>query len=161
MDDKTFSYSDHRYVRFTLEYSPIVRLKLRYKTKNKNFKRFNEDVKKRETSWLNYLIAVNTTHDVNVHVENFMKQVTDLVDRHFRKGSLSYKPTIKWFNNDIRIVRNKVSALYRRHIRNPDDDALKEIYIKARIDYKKMLKKTKRVLDEILPRYLRFIRNLI
>lgn len=46
VDDNTFSFSDHRYIRFTLNYTPVLKLRTRYKTKNKNFTRFNKRYKK-------------------------------------------------------------------------------------------------------------------
>lgn len=141
VDDKTFSFSDHRYIRFSLGYSPKINTKIRYKTKNK---KFSKDVKSSEMNWLRSLLSVKTPQELNTHVESFMNQVTAFADKHFRKGSLSYTPTIKWFNNNIRIERNKVAVLYKRHIRNPDNQNMRDEYIQARNRYKKIVKKANR-----------------
>lgn len=144
VDDKIFSYSDHRYIRFSLNYTPIIRLRQRFKTKNKSFRKFIEDIRKFEKNWLQDLILIKNTSDLDDHVEDFMKIVTEMSEKHFRKGTLSYKPTIKWFSEKLRSARNKVSAHYKRYIRNPEDVNLKEIYVKHRREYKKLVKKAKR-----------------
>lgn len=128
VDDRNFSHSDHRYIRFTLKYTPKSNTKQRYKTKNKSFKKFNEDVKKMERDMFQELQRVKNAGSLDEHVENFMKQIIEKLDRHFRKGKMSLVPTIRWYNEDLKIMRNKVSALYKRYIRNPEDQTHKGRY---------------------------------
>lgn len=45
VDSSTFSFSDHRYIKFSLEYVPEVRYNIRFKTKNKSFAKFNRKIK--------------------------------------------------------------------------------------------------------------------
>lgn len=144
VDDKSFSFSDHLYICYSLRFRPEKISNIRYKTKNKSFTRFNKKLKEREYALLEDLLMVRNVDDLDRHVNKLMAIIIEISDDCFRKGELSYKPTMRWFSQELRIHRNKVSACYKRYKNNPDNDMLHEIYKKNRNDYKKKVKIAKR-----------------
>lgn len=144
VDSDTFSFSDHRYIKFSLDYVPEKRYNIRYKTKNKSFSRFNKIMKTMEKDLLEDLHVIQNTDDLDHHINSLMEKLTEVSTTCFRKGTISHKPTIRWFSDNLRIQRNKVAASYKRHRRNLEDDSLKEIYKKYRNEYKKSVKMAKR-----------------
>lgn len=144
VDDRVFSYSDHRYIRFNLGYTAIKKMNNRYKTKNKSFKKFNGIIKDKEHSWLQNLLIVRNAQDLDEHVNNFMTDIECVTKNCFRMGSLSYKSTIRWYSDELRTDRNKVAALYKRCVKNPDDENIRENYRNHRRAYSKKVKKAKR-----------------
>lgn len=144
VDSSTFSFSDHRYIKFSLEYVPEVRHNIRYKTKNKSFVKFNKKIKNIEKDMLENLSRVQNINDLDRHIYYMMEKLDETSASCFRKGTLSYKPVVRWFSNNLRSQRNKVAASYKRHRRNLEDDSLRELYKKYRNDYKKSVKLAKR-----------------
>lgn len=51
---------------------------------------------------------------------------------------------MQWFNKELKIERNKITAMYKRYRKNRDNAQLKEIYINSRNKYKKLIKETKK-----------------
>lgn len=144
VDSTTFSFSDHRYIKFTLDYVPDVRQNIRYKTKNKSFTKFNKKIKNIEKDLLNDLIQVQNINQLDDHVNETMQKLNDISSICFRKGSLSYKPVIRWYTDNLKSQRNKVAASYKRHRRNPEDTVLLDLYKKYRNEYKKSVKVAKK-----------------
>lgn len=73
-----------------------------------------------------------------------MNKITEIADLCFRKGPISYKPTIRWYTNRLRVERSKVAASYKRYKNDPSNDNLREIYKKYRNSYNKNVKKAKK-----------------
>lgn len=144
VDDRTFSFSDHKYIRFNLNYSPIQKKNIRYKTKNKDFKKFNTEARNKEKNLLEKLLKINNTEELDKHVADLMKYITELADNNFRKGHMSYKPTFKWYTDSLKAERNRVAASYKRSIRNPENEEYRQTYITYRNIYKKKVRKAKR-----------------
>lgn len=144
VDSSTFSFSDHRYIKFSLEHVPEVRYNIRFKTKNKSFAKFNRKIKYIEKELLEDLGKVENTNDLDRHVFDTMENLNDISTDCFRKGTLSYKPVVRWFTENLRSQRNKVAASYKRHRRNPEDESLLELYKTYRNEYKKSVKLAKR-----------------
>lgn len=144
VDDKNFSFSDHRYIVYSLGYTPVGKANTRFKTKNKSFKKFNAYIKDSENGWLKGLIEVKNTEELDVHVKDFISDVTRIAEKCFRKGVLSHKSTIRWFTQDLKTQRNKVSAMYKRYVKNPDDNDMRESYKNARRAYNKNVRRAKK-----------------
>lgn len=145
VDVDRYSFSDHRYIRYNLSYQPLIRTNYRYKTKNKSFKKFNQKISEHMPAWKLGLIRVNDAKDLDEFVSNFTEDLTNIANSCFKKGKLSHKPTIRWYDNDLKILRNKISALYKRMTKNPDNDRYREDYVRGRNDYKKKIKKAKKL----------------
>lgn len=92
---------------------------------------------------LDDLLKIRTTDELDNHVSNYMKKVTDICNSCFRKGPLSYKPTIRWLTDTLRIERNKVAASYKRYKNYPTNANLHDIYKTYRNNYKKHIKEAK------------------
>lgn len=115
VDDSFFSFSDPLYIRFALSYIPERKTNIRYKTKNKSCKKFNTKIKEKEHDLLEDLLKVGKVDELELHVNKLTSLLIEMADENFRKGDLSYKPTIRWYSQELRIQRNKVAAHYKRH----------------------------------------------
>lgn len=138
------SFSDHKYIHFSLSFTPILRYNKRYKTKNKNFNRFNRLIEKNYINWMKELLKIMNIHDLDCWMQNFESNLLDIMKRNFRLGTLSYKPSSTWFTSELRIERNRLNAIYKRSIKNPEENHYRELYKIARNKYKKSVKYAKR-----------------
>lgn len=77
VDEKNYSFSDHRYIRYSLGYVASKKTNQRYKTKNKSFRKFNDNIKKKEEYWLNELLKIKNTEDLEKHVNQFVEEVSE------------------------------------------------------------------------------------
>lgn len=59
VDDRIFSYSDHRYIRFTIDLIPSIINNVRFKTKNKPFNKFNKLFDFYTKEWSRTLAVIN------------------------------------------------------------------------------------------------------
>lgn len=143
VDDHNFSFSDHKYIVFDLDYKPVINSEQRFKTKNKSFSKFNGIIGSKRSKWSEDLHNVKTTADLDSHVGSLMDEIHSIAKSCFRMGDLSYTPTCHWFTDDIRILRNRVSAAYKRHCKYPDNTDYKDLYVTLRKSYKKTVKKAK------------------
>lgn len=143
VDDQNFSFSDHRYIRFELDYDLTTNFEKRLKTKNKNFFRFNQKVGNYAKTWSRNLENVITATDLDSHTEHVMHDIIKISESCFRYGDLSYTPTHHWFSNKLKILRNQVSAAYKRTCRNPDSEWARDTYRKLRRTYKKTIRRAK------------------
>lgn len=132
--------SDHKFILFALNLTPIRKYTERYKTKNKSFYKFNRLLQLEYDTLFNSLTHVLSPYQLDNWLSKFYEILSGLMNKSFRKGSLSYKPKISWYNSDLKILRNKVNAKYKRTIKNPDNSEYKEIYLQERRNYKKEIK---------------------
>lgn len=74
IDTNNFSYSDHRYICYDLNYTPVERTLLRYKTKNNSFFKLYNHLKTREGQFLCPLLTVSNPSQLEHwfwHKKNF------------------------------------------------------------------------------------------
>lgn len=93
VDDRNYSFSDHRYIRYSLGYVVSTTRNYRFITKNKSFRRFNDRIRKEEANWLKELLKIRNVEYLDNHVDQFMKDLTEIADSCFRKVSLSLSQT--------------------------------------------------------------------
>lgn len=58
--DKNFSFSDHRYIVFKLDFDPLTKANRRFKTKNKSLYKFNRLLEFKYKDWINSLSGIHT-----------------------------------------------------------------------------------------------------
>lgn len=144
VDSEAFSFSDHKYIVFELSFAPNLKIIKRYKTKNRSFKNFNLLISQRKDQWLRELINITDTEALDEWIRNFELSLTYIMNKCFKLSKLSYRPNIVWFTNDLKIERNKVNALYKRSVRNSENETYREKYREARNQYKKHVKLAKK-----------------
>lgn len=75
---------------------------------------------------------------------NFHDLLKLVMDRCFKKGTISHKPTYTWFTPALRSMRNSVNASYKRHRKNLENLIYRGTYILKRRQYKKSVGEAKR-----------------
>lgn len=144
VDADECSFSDHKYIRYVLNYSPVRRLQTRYKTKNKNFYKFNRLFKRAIPVLTTALTEVASCEELENWMELFYEEIIGVTKKCFRRGTLAYSSAPSWYTPELRSNRNRVNALYKRWSKNPDLIEYRETYRLARTQYKKMVRETKR-----------------
>lgn len=144
VDSDVHSFSDHKYIRFCLNYSAIRRNTLRFKTKNKSFFQFNKLLRSELGFLESELTRVNDCDSMDSWMNKFYEVLERLLNRCFRRGTISHKPSLKWYTETLRIERNKVNAAYKRSRRYPDNMVYKNSYHVLRNNYKKNIKITRK-----------------
>lgn len=144
VDSLTHTFSDHRYILYALDFAPLIKKRVRYRTKNVGFGGFYRDVLRKKYDWLKSLIEVKSQVELDEWILGFHNQIDVIMAGNFKLKKFSHKPTFEWFTDEIRIERNKLSALYKRTIRNPTVDTYKTDYKYHRNQYKNKVKRAKR-----------------
>lgn len=144
VDSKWHTFSDHRYILFALDLVPLIKKRERYRTKNVGFSGFHKEIMLHKHDWLNCLIEIKNQNALDEWIQIFQTQMGDIMRRSFRLKKFSHKPTFVWFTEEIRIARNRLSAFYKRAIRNPNRDDYHNDYKTFRKEYKNAVKKAKR-----------------
>lgn len=137
VDSDTFSYSDHKYIRFKFKYKAVRKAITRYKTKNKSFFRFNRIFRNEGSSLESELNGVTDSGAVETWMELFYAVLEKVMSKCFRRGVLSHKPSLKWYTEVFRIGRNQVNAAYKRMKKYPDAQEYRDTYLLTRNKYKR------------------------
>lgn len=127
-----------------LNYNPVRKTITRYKTKNKSFYKFNKIFKQEGVYLEKELNKVNSTNLLDEWMNKLYEKLDMVMKKCFRRESLSHKPTLKWFTNDLRIERNKVNAAFKRTRKYPDIPQYRDTYVLIRRKYKQNLKVCRR-----------------
>lgn len=90
VDDKNFSYSDHRYVLFLLNFKPIIGINRRFKTKNKSYGKFNRKVEQHKE----LAKAISDQHQLDDGMNSFCNILESIRTDCFRTGNITYKPKL-------------------------------------------------------------------
>lgn len=144
VDTKIFSFSDHRFTIFKLDYKPLIRYNSRFKTKNKSFVRFICTVERDYPELMDSLSKVIAPTQLDSWLQRFYVILDRSTRTCFRRGNLSYKPKMIWFTGTLRMQRNRVNALYKRMLRNLDEEEYRQNYKTSRLEYKKAIKAAKK-----------------
>lgn len=144
VDTDRFSFSDHRYITYSLNFEPLISENYRYKTKNKSFKRFNELIKSNLHTWMRDLLRVNSYIDLDIWIVSFENSIITILNKCCRLRTMSYRPNISWYTLELKILRNKVNAMYKRSTRNADSQEYREAYKIQRNIYKRAVIETKK-----------------
>lgn len=144
VDDSFFSFSDHRYITYKLDMDIIFKSLMRFKTKNKTMKKFNRIFGLRHDQIMDSLERVTNTDGLEDWMENFYDYLQYTMNRSFKFGPLTNKPSTRWYTDELRVERNKVNAHYKRYRKNLQNLNYRDSYITARRAYKQNIRKTKR-----------------
>lgn len=85
VDDRVFSFSDHRYIIFSLCLSPIYRTYNRFKTKNKSMYRFNRNFSEQYDLLYTSLKRVFDQSSLEEWTENFNDYLQTTMSKSFRR----------------------------------------------------------------------------
>lgn len=144
VDDKFFSFSDHKYITFELKLNILSSRILRFKTKNKSMKKFNRIFGENYDKLFTTLERVQNVDGLEDWVVNFDDYLQFVLHKCFKKGPINHRPTTDWYTPQLRSERNKVNALYKRYTRNLATPGYREAYILARRHYKSNLRIAKK-----------------
>lgn len=144
VDDTFYSFSDHKYICFKLNLNIVERKLIRYKTKNKSLKKFNRVFGVKYDLLSTSLERVTNVDALEDWMNNFNDYLIHVMNRCFKLGTITHKPSINWYTLELKIERNKVNALYKRHRRNLENDHYREAFISARRGYKRNLRKARK-----------------
>ncbi|GBN77615.1 Retrovirus-related Pol polyprotein from type-2 retrotransposable element R2DM [Araneus ventricosus] len=148
------SHSDHKYIYFNLELEDIPEADFFLKSKY-GINKFSRYVKKNLGYFKNKLAKSSNI----IYLNNLFLELTDFIKKAAFK-TLKKKPKkfakYSFWNEDLRLARNKVSMLfkiYNRHKLSASSDDMVQssglAYRKARAEYKRLLLSTKRKAWEI------------
>lgn len=142
VDDSTDSLSDHRYINITLELPLIQQTISRYNTKHTNFYKFNKLFKNYNLNLIDSLKEITNQIELDLWITDF-NQIIDFISQiAFRKKQLNLTPKYQWWTNDLKIQRNKVSALLKKYNRTKETIDMIN-YKKHRAIYKKAIQTQK------------------
>lgn len=144
VDINRYSFSDHRFITYDLDYSPVIRDKARFKTRGKNFKKFNEIFAGHKREWLRQVLLIKTPAELDDWVQGFSVSIHNIMTMCFKRGTITHKPTFNWFTTEIKTARNHVSALYKRYRRNLENEAYRNTYLEFRNKYKRQVREAKK-----------------
>lgn len=136
------TWSDHRYIRYSLDLIPHTLKLNRFKTKFTTFKKFNNLLKANLNNLQKALDEVDSPLQLDKWVENFNNIITDIGNKSLKIKNLKLFPTFNWWSDSLRTHRNKVSALYKR-FRKSGDTKWKIALKKERAKYKIHIKSEK------------------
>lgn len=94
VDAQNYSSSYHRYIKYLFKLSPIIRTRIRYKTKNKNFGRFNKIFGDHVSELLAVLLRVHSPESLETWMTYFYQYLNDSMNASFRKGSMPQSKAI-------------------------------------------------------------------
>lgn len=144
VDDKCFSFSDHRYIKFSLDFEPTKKANLRFKTKNKSFKKLDKLIDESCGRWTSSLSDVYTGFDLDIWAEKWQDDINKMMNKCFRRGKITHKTTNYWYTPELKSMRNKINALYKRYVRNSQIQEYREVYVKERNIYKRKIREAKK-----------------
>lgn len=144
VDDKTFSFSDHRYLVFDLKLNVVLNTVQRYKTKHKSMAKFNKLFARRNDVMHEKLERVRNTAGLETWMTDFNDYIQHVMGKCFSRGSITHRPTTTWYTNALKTERNRVNALYKRHRKNLDNMQYRDNYLIGRRLYKQHLRSAKR-----------------
>lgn len=120
VDTDAHTASDHRYIRFSLTLKPRILTLNRYKTRYTNFIKFNRIYKRIQLELHGKLEKVTTRLELDEWLEKFNEETNDACRKSFKIKKLKLYPTFNWWNDKLKIHRNKISALYKRFKKSGD-----------------------------------------
>lgn len=142
VDDTTDSLSDHRYINISLELPLTQHLISRYNTKHTNFYKFNKLFKNYNSNLIKTLKEITKQTELDSWIID-LNQIIDFISQiAFRKKQLNLTPKYQWWTIDLKIQRNKISALLKRYKRTKELTDLIN-YKKHRAAYKKAIQTQK------------------
>ncbi|GBN40505.1 hypothetical protein AVEN_275210-1 [Araneus ventricosus] len=144
------SHSDHKYIYFNLELEDIPEADFFLKSKY-GLGKFTHYIKKHLGHLKNTLAASSYI----IYLNNLFTELIELIKKgafkSFKKKPKKFAKKYSFWNEDLRLARNKVSTplkIYNRNkLSSSSDDVVQSsglAYRKARADYKKLLLFTKR-----------------
>lgn len=136
------SMSDHRYIRFSLNLKPEILTLNRFKTKFTTFKKFNKIFGNLQSDLMERLEKVTNITQMDIWLENFNSVITETCQKTLKIKKCKLYPTFKWWNDSLKIQRNKIAALYKR-FKKSGDPKWKIAVKRERAIYKKQIKQTK------------------
>lgn len=119
----TFSHSNHRYINISLNFIPIVKKNLRYKTKGKNLKKFYSDIKENINGSLSSLLAVENVRELDNWISSFHEHLDGIIGQRFK---------LSWYSADLKLMRKRLKDLYKRVCRNESNMKYKVEYYNFR-----------------------------
>lgn len=90
------------------------------------------------------LKGVYTPDNLDVWSEYWMSDMKDIMQKRFRRGRINHKPTNQWYTTDLKIMRSKLNALYKRFVKNSQNGSYREAYVRERNNYKKQVRIAKK-----------------
>lgn len=137
-------YGDHRLITIDID-SFIPQLpKRRYRTKDVSFKKFNKDFALIINQINLNFQEIQNKSDFDNRYDKFIKLIIDTCEKNFKKRPSTHTPKITWWNNDLRVKRNYVKALYRKTKLQSATENDHQKYKRERASYKKMILNAKR-----------------
>lgn len=139
VDDSSQSGSDHRYIRYKFNLDIKQKINTRFKTKNSNFVKFNNFLKPNISILKDAFINSSSFCALDLAIQNFNNVILETCKKSFRNKSFKSFGRISWWNNNLRELRNRTSALYKKFKKSQNLD----IKLKYKILYKQSLAKYK------------------
>lgn len=136
------SASDHRYIMYKFDATPITVSHQRYNSKFYSIAQARKLMYPLLLSASTRIESCHDSHDINEFIDSFTDDLTQVCDKIFKKKKVQPRANIKWWTDDLRMMRNKLKAL---HIRLKRDPTLQNNinYKKHRALYKIKIKESK------------------
>lgn len=140
--DHPDSLSDHRYITYEIKSGLVVNLLDRYYTKHGKYGKLKYLIGNSMHSEFLKINNVDSVETMDECVKDIINKINNICSKCFKKKKFILKNTLHWYTEDLRIMRNKIKAIYLRFKRTKDIK-YKILHSRERARYKLKIKEAK------------------